>query len=113
MKKYLAKFLAAALSVAMLTGCGSSSSAAPAEEAPADGSAEQTTEAAVEDLGDFEMIVGHAQPEGNPRYVLAPEVNLLKNEVTSTAPVRHLITYGITFYVADIILRWTSRQMDR
>ena len=41
---------------------------------------------------------------GNPRYVLAPEVNLLKNEVTSTAPVRHLITYDITFYVADIIL---------
>lgn len=41
---------------------------------------------------------------GNPRYVLAPEVNLLKKEVTSTAPVRHLITYDITFYVADIIL---------
>lgn len=41
---------------------------------------------------------------GNPRYVLAPEVNLLKKGVTSTAPVRHLITYDITFYVADIIL---------
>lgn len=41
---------------------------------------------------------------GNPRYVIAPEVNLLKKEVTSTAPVRHLITYDITFYVADIIL---------
>lgn len=41
---------------------------------------------------------------GNPRFVLAPEVNLLKKEVTSTAPVRHLITYDITFYVADIIL---------
>ena len=41
---------------------------------------------------------------GNPRYVLASEVNLLKKEVTSTAPVRHLITYDITFYVADIIL---------
>lgn len=41
---------------------------------------------------------------GNPRYVLAPEVNLLKKEVTSTAPVRYLITYDITFYVADIIL---------
>ena len=41
---------------------------------------------------------------GNPRYVLATEVNLLKKEVTSTAPVRHLITYDITFYVADIIL---------
>ena len=35
MKKYLAKVLAAALSVAMLAGCGSSSSAAPAQEAPA------------------------------------------------------------------------------
>ena len=41
---------------------------------------------------------------GNPRYVLAPEVNILKHEVTSTAPVRQLITYDITFYVADIIL---------
>ena len=41
---------------------------------------------------------------GNPRYVLAPEVNLLKKEVTSTAPVRHLITYDITFYVVDIII---------
>lgn len=73
MKKYLAKVLAAALSVAMLAGCGSSSSAAPAQEAPADGAAATTeaagTEAAAADLGDFEMIVGHAQPEGNPRYV--------------------------------------------
>lgn len=41
---------------------------------------------------------------GNPRYVLAPDVNILKREVTSTAPVRHLITYDITFYVADIVL---------
>lgn len=41
---------------------------------------------------------------GDPRYVLAPEVNIQKKEVTSTAPVRHLITYDITFYVADIVL---------
>lgn len=41
---------------------------------------------------------------GNPRYVIAPEVNILKKDVTSTAPVRHLIKYDITFYVADIIL---------
>ena len=41
---------------------------------------------------------------GNPRYVIAPDVNIIKREVTSTAPVRHLITYDITFYVADIIL---------
>lgn len=41
---------------------------------------------------------------GNPRFVIAPEVNILKKEVTSTAPVRHLIQYDITFYVADILL---------
>lgn len=41
---------------------------------------------------------------GNPRYVLAPDVNILKHEVTSTAPVRHLVMYNITFYVADIVL---------
>lgn len=41
---------------------------------------------------------------GDPRYVIAPEVNILKKEVTSTAPVRHLVTYDITFYVADIVL---------
>ena len=72
MKKYLAKVLAAALSVAMLAGCGSSSSSAAPAEAPADGAATTEaagTEAAAADLGDFEMIVGHAQPEGNPRYV--------------------------------------------
>ena len=41
---------------------------------------------------------------GNPRFVIAPEVNILKKDVTSTAPVRHLIQYDITFYVADILL---------
>ena len=41
---------------------------------------------------------------GNPRFVIAPEVNILKKEVTSTAPIRHLIQYDITFYVADIML---------
>ena len=41
---------------------------------------------------------------GNPRFIIAPEVNIVKKEVTSTAPVRHLIQYDITFYVADMIL---------
>ena len=41
---------------------------------------------------------------GDPRYVIAPEVNVVKKEVTSTAPVRHLIQYDITFYVADVVL---------
>ena len=40
---------------------------------------------------------------GDPRYVLAPVAELQKKEVTSTAPVRHLVKYNITFYVADII----------
>ncbi len=41
---------------------------------------------------------------GDPRYVLAPVTELQKKEVTSTAPVRHLVKYNITFYVADIVL---------
>lgn len=41
---------------------------------------------------------------GNPRYIIAPEVNVIKKEITSTAPIRYLITYDITFYVADLIL---------
>lgn len=40
---------------------------------------------------------------GDPRYILAPITELQKVDVTSTAPVRHLVEYGITFYVADII----------
>ncbi len=73
MKKFLAQFLAAAMSCALLAGCGSST--AKTEEPAADAGTDTTTEAAttdaaaVEDLGDFEMIVGHAQPEGNPRFV--------------------------------------------
>lgn len=40
---------------------------------------------------------------GNPRFIIAPDVNNLKKEVTSTAPVRHMVTCEITFYVADMI----------
>lgn len=40
---------------------------------------------------------------GDPRYVLAVVPELKKKDVTSTAPVRHLAVYGLTFYVADII----------
>ena len=42
---------------------------APAEGTTTEGSDTATTTEAVADLGDFAMIVGHAQPEGNPRYV--------------------------------------------
>lgn len=78
-KRAIAILAAAAMSVAALAGCGSSGSGSTAASSAA--APEATTQAAtqaastddstapVEDLGDFEMIVGHAQPEGNPRYV--------------------------------------------
>ncbi|MBQ8704286.1 MAG: hypothetical protein IJ524_07940 [Bacteroidales bacterium] len=40
---------------------------------------------------------------GNPRYVIAPMVNVLQKDVTSTAPAKRMIKYDITFYIADII----------
>ncbi|HAK17894.1 MAG TPA: TRAP transporter substrate-binding protein DctP [Lachnospiraceae bacterium] len=83
-RKIMAILAAAAMSVSLLAGCGSSgtggstagsskaagSSAATESASKADtqeASAEST--ASGEDLGNYEMIVGHAQPEGNPRYV--------------------------------------------
>jgi len=78
-KKFLATLLTATMSVAMLAGCGSSKTAATtaAPAAAAETTAAAASQdagsgadaAAVEDLGDFTMIVGHAQPEGNPRFV--------------------------------------------
>ena len=64
--------------VASLAACGGSSapaaSAAPAAPAvPAAPAASAAAPAANADpfaaLGDFTMVVGHAQPEGNPRFV--------------------------------------------
>jgi tripartite ATP-independent transporter DctP family solute receptor len=84
MKKSIAMLLTLALAASSLAACGGSQPAAtqaPAADTTA-ASAETTaaaeggeTEAAAEgedafaDLGDFTMMVGHAQPEGNPRYV--------------------------------------------
>lgn len=85
MKKAVAMMLALTLTMGCLVGCGSSKEA-PAESAPAaeetkddaaeEPAAEETTDDAAAadedpyaDLGNFEMTVGHAQPEGNPRYV--------------------------------------------
>ena len=80
MKKTMAMLLAMAMT-ASLTACGGSQTASTTAAAPADttaAAAEATEgekeEAAAEgedafaDLGDFVMMVGHAQPEGNPRY---------------------------------------------
>ena len=83
-RKIVAILAAAAMSVSLLAGCGSSgtggstagsskaagSSAAtePASKADTQEASAEST-ASGEDLGNYEMIVGHAQPEGNPRYV--------------------------------------------
>ncbi|ETP73309.1 TRAP transporter solute receptor, DctP family [Lachnospiraceae bacterium JC7] len=70
-KRFLAALLTATMSVAMITGCGSGTKTETAAAAPAADTtaAKESGDKASADLGDFEMIVGHAQPEGNPRYV--------------------------------------------
>ncbi len=81
MKKKIALLLTLAMAASSLAACGGGDQAAATTAAPA--AAETTaaaaeakeTEAAAEGedpyaaLGDFTMMVGHAQPEGNPRYV--------------------------------------------
>lgn len=84
MKKTIAMLLAMAMAMAMtvsLTACGGGGTAETTKAASAETTAaaasdeKKETEAAAEgedpfaDLGDFTMMVGHAQPEGNPRYV--------------------------------------------
>lgn len=80
MKKTIAMLLAMAMTVS-LTACGGGGTAETTKAAAAETTAaaasdeKKETEAAAEgedpfaDLGDFTMMVGHAQPEGNPRYV--------------------------------------------
>lgn len=85
MKKRIAMLLTLALTASSLAACGGGSQPAATQAPAADttAAAAETTaaaeggesEAAAEgedafaDLGDFTMMVGHAQPEGNPRYV--------------------------------------------
>lgn len=86
MKKRIAMLLALALSATSLAACKGSSQPA-ATTAAAGGESKAAAETKAEDtkaaetqaaasgedafagLGDFTMMVGHAQPEGNPRYV--------------------------------------------
>jgi C4-dicarboxylate-binding protein DctP len=75
-KKMLAVLLTAVMSTTLLLGCGSSATDSATESVPATAETKQEEKkeeaapaAEAADLGDFEMIVGHAQPEGNPRYV--------------------------------------------
>lgn len=85
MKKSIAMLLALTLAASGLVACGGGSQPAATQAPAADtaAAAAEGTEAAKEaeteaaaagedafaELGDFTMMVGHAQPEGNPRYV--------------------------------------------
>ena len=85
MRKKIALLLTLALAASSLAACGGSkpaesaaattAAAAETTAAAGDTKAADTTAAAAEGedpyaaLGDFTMMVGHAQPEGNPRYV--------------------------------------------
>lgn len=83
MRKKIALLLTLAMAASSLAACGGSkpaetaaaTTAAAADTTAAADSAADTTAAAAEGedpyaaLGDFTMMVGHAQPEGNPRYV--------------------------------------------
>ncbi len=85
MKKRIAMLLTLALAASSLAACGSGNQPAATQAPAADSTAADTAaekaegeesqaaaadgEDAFADLGDFTMMVGHAQPEGNPRFV--------------------------------------------
>ena len=72
MKKLIALLLSVAMA-ASLAACGGSASTAASSAATSEAAGDSTAAAADADpyaaLGDFTMVVGHAQPEGNPRFV--------------------------------------------
>lgn len=84
MKRKIAMLLTLALTASGLAACGGGNQPAAPATTTAAAAANDSTEAAgaadagagaeagedaFADLGDFTMMVGHAQPEGNPRYV--------------------------------------------
>lgn len=85
MKKRIAMLLTLALAASSLAACGGGNQPAATQAPAADSTAADTAaekaegeesqaaaadgEDAFADLGDFTMMVGHAQPEGNPRFV--------------------------------------------
>lgn len=76
MKKRIALLLAMVMAASSLTACGGSkpaeTTAAAVAETKAEAEASKAEPEAADPfaaLGDFTMMVGHAQPEGNPRYV--------------------------------------------
>ena len=74
MKKLIAMFLSLTMAVS-LAACGGSASSTASSAASSEAASSEAASSAAEntdpyaELGDFTMVVAHAQPEGNPRYV--------------------------------------------
>lgn len=72
-RRNLLKVSGAMAAAGALAACGGSGASTPAASGAASTSTAASAAAAGEDkfasLGDFTMTVGHAQPEGNPRFV--------------------------------------------
>lgn len=73
MKKLIAMLLSLAMAASLAACGGSASTASSTAAASTDSASEAASTASAEgedpyaDLGNFTMVVGHAQPEGNPR----------------------------------------------
>lgn len=71
-RKLLALAMAGVMTLSLLAGCTSQQPAAsnpPAGNTPAGNNGSGDDGDPYASLGNFTMLVGHAQPEGNPRYV--------------------------------------------
>ncbi len=75
MKKLIAMLLSLAMAASLAACGGSASTASSTAAASTDSTSEAASTASAEgedpyaDLGNFTMVVGHAQPEGNPRTI--------------------------------------------
>lgn len=87
-----------------LAACGGSGASTPAASGAASTSTAASAAAAGEDkfasLGDFTMTVGHAQPEGNPRFVSMEQFAADVAEATNGHKAYYLQVYSYTISLA-------------
>lgn len=62
-------------------------------------------EARMLDLKMLQMVTanGIGGLGGNPRFIIAPLYTILQKDVTSKAPLRYLMKFDVTFFVADLL----------
>ena len=63
------------------------------------------TEARLIDFKTIQMVTanGIGGLGGNPRFIIAPLYTILQKDVTSNAPIKYLVKFDVTFYVADLL----------